>query len=316
MPNEPEESTFRLKIQQRAYPCEERAGVIWAYLGPAERRPPLPGMEWVRAPSGYQYVSKTYEECNFLQAVEGGVDSSHSSFLHRDLSRDRRKATVDLRGRSRAPRLEVLPTAYGYSYASIRHLKDEGKNYVRVYHFVMPFQQMRAFEGYHGHPVTQGHLWVPIDDEHTWVYNWICAADDQPLTPEIILEEETETGRGPQDLLPGYRLRQNKGNDYLMDRALQRAGNSVGIPGINTQDFAMQEGMGPIVDRSEEHLGTSDLAVIATRRLLLQATRDVEAGLDPLGVDTSGLRVRPAEMVLPEDVPWAEAMQEALASRW
>jgi nitrite reductase/ring-hydroxylating ferredoxin subunit len=316
MPNEPEESNFRFKIHQTAYPCEERAGVIWAYLGPPEQRPPLPGYEWVRAPAGFQYVSKTYEECNWLQGVEGGVDSSHSSFLHHDKSRVRPHPTLDYRGRSRAPRLEVLTTDYGYVYASIRHLKDEQQNYVRVYHFVMPFQQMRFFEGYHGRPMLQGHLWVPIDDEHTYVYNYLCAADDKPLTLEIIHEEETAAGRGPDDLMPGYRPKQNKHNDYLLDRDLQRAGNSIGVRGVNTQDFAVQEGMGPIVDRSLEHLGASDLAIIAARRLLLQATRDVEAGGDPLGVDTTGLRARPAEMVLPLDAAWAEAMQDAIVARW
>src|SRR3954447_11247358 len=87
MPNEPEESAFRFKIHQTAYPCEERGGIVWAYLGPPEKRPPLPGLEWLRAPAGYAHASKTWEECNWLQALEGGVDSSHSSFLHHDRSR-------------------------------------------------------------------------------------------------------------------------------------------------------------------------------------------------------------------------------------
>jgi nitrite reductase/ring-hydroxylating ferredoxin subunit len=316
MPNEPEESTFRFKIHQTAYPCEERGGVVWAYLGPADKRPPLPGLEWLRAPAGCAHVSKTFEECNYLQALEGGVDSSHSSFLHHDRSRVRPQATIGYRGRAGAPRLEVLTTPYGFTYASIRHLREELQNYVRVYQFVMPFYQLRAFEGYQGRPLLQGHIWVPVDDEHTYVYNWLCAADDARLPPELIEEVEREAGRGPDDLLPGYRLKRNKGNDYLIDRELQRAGNSIGVRGINTQDFALQEGMGPIVDRSEEHLGTSDLAIITTRRLLLQAARDVAAGGDPLGVDAGDLRVRPAEMVLPEGVPWAEAMQEALVAHW
>jgi phthalate 4,5-dioxygenase oxygenase subunit len=316
MPNEPAESTFRFKIHQKAYPCEERGGIVWAYLGPPEKRPPLPGLEWLRAPAGYQHASKTFEECNWLQALEGGVDSSHSSFLHHDRSRPRPQATLQYRGRSGAPRLEVLTTDYGFTYASIRHLQEEQRNYVRVYHFVMPFYQLRYFEGYHGHPLSQGHIWVPVDDEHTYVYNWICAADDTPLTPELIHEVEMEAGRGPDDLLPGYVPKRNKGNDYLLDRELQRAGNSIGVRGINTQDFAVQEGMGSIVDRSEEHLGSSDLAIIATRRLLLQAARDVAAGGDPLGVDTSGMRVRPAEMLLPKSTSWAQAMQGALVARW
>ncbi len=316
MPNEPAESTFRFKIHHTAYPCEERGGIVWAYLGPPQKRPGLPGLEWLRAPAGCAHVSKTFEECNYLQALEGGVDSSHSSFLHHDRSRARPQATLSYRGRSGAPRLEVLTTEYGFTYASIRHLRDERQNYVRVYQFVMPFYQLRAFEGYQGRPLLQGHIWVPLDDEHTYVYNWLCAADDAPLPPALVEEVEREAGSGPDDLLPGYRLKRNKANDYLIDRALQRAGNSIGVRGINTQDFALQEGMGPIVDRSQEHLGSSDLAIITTRRLLLQAARDVAAGGDPLGVDTGDLRVRPAEMLLPEGAPWAEAMQAALVAHW
>src|SRR4051794_3272798 len=124
MPNEPEESTFRFKIHQTAYPCKERGGIVWAYLGPPEKRPPLPGLEWLRAPAGYAHASKTWEECNWLQALEGGVDSSHSSFLHHDRSRLRPQATLAYRGRAGAPRLEVLTTDYGFTYASIRHLRE------------------------------------------------------------------------------------------------------------------------------------------------------------------------------------------------
>ena len=119
------------------------------------------------------------------------------SFLHHDRSRLRPQATLAYRGRAGAPRLEVLTTDYGFTYASIRHLREEQQHYVRVYQFVMPFYQLRAFEGYHGRPLAQGHLWVPVDDEHTFVYNWICAADDAPLPRELVDEVETKAGRGP-----------------------------------------------------------------------------------------------------------------------
>src|SRR5688572_15650584 len=123
-------------------------------------------------------------------------------------------------------------------------------------------------------------------------------------------------GRGPEDLLPGYRLKQTMENDYLIDRALQKSGeNYSGIPGINTQDYAVQEGMGPIYDRTKEHLGSSDLAIMAARRMLLKSIQDVQEGRDPIGPFADSSRVRPAEMVIPEDVNWQEAMQEELVAR-
>src|SRR5581483_11277218 len=207
----------------------------------------------------------------------------------------------ELRARARNPRLEVLDTDYGFTYAGIRHLADEGKNYVRVYQFVLPFHQMRAEgQGIRPDPQIDGHMWIPIDDEHTWVFNWAYRRDCGPIPEERWLDQEHRMGRGPEDLLPGFRLKQNIENDYLIDRALQRSGeNYSGIPGVNTQDYAVQEGMGPIYDRTQEHLGTSDLAIIAARRMLLQSIRDLQAGREPAAPFADPSHVRPAEMVLP-----------------
>ena len=125
--------------------------------------------------------------------------------------------------------------------------------------------------------------------------------------------EERETGRAPEDVLPGHRLRAGMANDYLIDRQVQRTASYTGIPGVNTQDMAVQESMGPIYDRTKEHLGTTDVAVIAARRLLLQAARDVQAGLDPLGADGgSSDRARPAERVIAASANWYDAVADLL----
>ncbi|SRR5712691_1052114 len=318
MPNEPPESNFKQKVRHTAYPCEERGGVIWAYTGPAEKRPPLVNLEWMRLPAGHSFISKSYEDCNYLQALEGGVDTSHSSFLHRrkeEVTAPWRR-TETWRKRSTAPKLEVLTTDYGFTYAGIRNLPDDSQNYVRVYHFVMPFYQLRAYEGYvEGQPVIQGHMWVPIDDQRTWVYNWIYHRNGSALSEEEVLLEERETGRSPEDMLPGSRLKANRSNDYFIDREAQRTSSFTGIPGVNTQDIAVQESMGPIYDRTQEHLGTSDLAVITTRRLLLDAARAVQKGQDPLGWDGGcSDRVRPAEGLLPASVPWHDAISADLVA--
>ncbi len=311
MPNEPPESNFKHKIQHTAYPCQEKGGVIWAYLGPPEKQPPLPDYEWMRLPEGSSYISKTFEDCNYLQAIEGGVDSSHSSFLHRNLTDTGEAGGLrGYRARSTAPHLEVVLTPFGYTYASIRHIPDESVNFTRVYQFVMPFQQQRA--GAYGRSTlkretVQGHLWVPIDDYTTNVYNFFYLKDGEGISRETWMDYERGAGRGQEEFIPGsYKLRRNRENDYWLDREVQHTVNYTGIMGTNTQDYAIQENMGPIYDRTKEHLGTADSAIIATRRLLIQAIKDVRDGRDPLGSKGEANNARPAEAVLPIDVAWPE----------
>ena len=282
-------------------------------MGPPNKRPPAPNLEWMRAPEGHSWASKTYEECNYLQAMEGGLDTSHSGFLHRYFDAE---SLANPRVRSSAPRLEVLNTDYGYMYASIRPLPEEERNFVRVYHYVMPFCQLRAggLAGTRGGDID-GHMWVPIDDVTCWTYNFHCSKSN-PITHEHWQEMEHRFGRGDVDFMPGtFRLKANKSNDYLLDRERQRTVNYTGIDGINTQDFAVQESMGPIYDRTKERLGSADTAIIQMRRLLIQAARDVENGLDPLGSHGEGSDVRPAQMLLPQEARWSETalMQEIVA---
>ncbi len=324
MPNEPAESNFKHKIRIAAYPCYEKAGIVWAYLGPKDDMPEPPDYEWMRLDSRHLGMTKTFEDCNYLQGIEGGVDSSHSSFLHRNLaSSDPTLGRGSYRARSTAPRLEVMYTDYGYTYASLRFLKEENLNYVRCYQFVMPFQQMRAgYVGIANHPTSmsrpavQGHLWVPSDDYTHNIYNLIYAADGSEITDEEFSHELYMAGRGPNDYFPGtYKLKKNKANDWLVDREVQRTINYTGIIGVNTQDMAVQETMGGIYDRTKEHLGSADSAVIATRRLLLKAVRDVQAGKAPAGSQGEANNVRPVEDTIPVDVPWADHFQPGLVAK-
>jgi hypothetical protein len=282
--------------------------------------PEPPDYEWLRAPATHRFVSKTFEDCNYLQALEGGLDTAHSSFLHNNNLANKNL----LRTRDRAPQIEVNVTDYGYSYVSKRKAGDD-RNYVRVYHYVMPFQQMRGNvtaregQGKEQVPKLDGHLWAPIDDEHTYVYNWACGYDTSAkLSEEYMQAWETAYGRGKGDLIPGtFKLRRNRANDYGIDRTMQRMENFSGIVGVNTQDYALQEGMGPIVDRSKEFLGTSDRAIVMMRRLMLEATRAVERGERPRGADPASHRnVRPHDRVLPADQDWRVALAGELVAKW
>jgi phenylpropionate dioxygenase-like ring-hydroxylating dioxygenase large terminal subunit len=318
MPSEPPDSLFKTKVTIAAYPTYEAGDVIWTYMGPPEKQPPYPDYEWMRAPKGHKFVSKTFEDCNWLQALEGGIDTSHSTFLHNENMADKAR----LRTRDGAPRLEVNKNAYGYYYTSTRNAGDDG-HYVRVYQYIMPHQQMRGAitaqsGGREKVPKLDGHLWVPIDDEHTWTFNTLWTYDRSiSITPEFIEWWEHHSGRGKVDQLPGYRLKQNKANDYLIDRQRQKSTSFTGIVGVNTQDIALQEGMGSIVDRSLEHLGTSDRAIIAARQLLLDACDAVERGEDPPGIDPAAYRnVRPYDDLVPRDKTWQEAFEHELTAKW
>jgi phenylpropionate dioxygenase-like ring-hydroxylating dioxygenase large terminal subunit len=318
MPNEPADSNFKDKIRTAAYPTIEQGGVIWAYMGPKDKQPESPGMEWSRAPASHRFVSKTHEFANFGQAVEGGIDTVHSSFLHNnDLSNLKHFKRIDT-----APKLEVERTNYGFRYAGIRNLGEIG-NYVRIYQFVLPFHQFRShqvdFEGSGSRqalPMIQGHMWVPMDDENTMVFNWMLSVDeDKPLPPEFILKRETFAGRGPNG--EGTTRHQTRANNWLIDRELQRTKTFTGIRGLNTQDLAVQESMGPIIDRSREHLGTTDKAIIQFRRCLLDAARDLQNGIDPPGADANAYRnLRAADVTIGKGMRWQDAAKDKLVARW
>jgi phenylpropionate dioxygenase-like ring-hydroxylating dioxygenase large terminal subunit len=323
MPSEPAGTPLQAKVKIASYPIVERGGIIWTYMGPKDTMPEPPDYEWMRAPQSHRFVSKTFEDCNWLQAMEGGLDTAHSSFVHNEFIGNE----ASLRNQDRSPRIEVERTDYGYYYVSTRSLKD-GSSYCRLYHYVMPNQQMRSGtvkflagagdEDPHAVPKMDGHFWVPIDDEHTYVYNWSCAVTENGFPDGWIERWESFMGRGADDLIPGtYRLKRNLANDYMIDRELQRTKTYSGIKGLNTQDYALQEGMGPIVDRSKEFLGTSDRAIVAMRRQLIEATHQVERGERPPAADPATHRnIRPVDRILDAGQAWKDVFAKAAVPKW
>ncbi len=318
-PNE-SDSNFKHKVKIKSYPTFEAAGIVWTYMGDPEHMPPKPNYEWLRAPETHVHVSRTVEECNFMQALEGGIDTSHSSFAHNNDIHN----PNELRNRCKNPKLEVIKTDYGFQYVGIRDLQNDGM-YVRGYQFIMPAQQVRGQmtdwkktqpEKY---PTCRGHIWVPIDDVTTNVYNFMYSSEpDIPLPEDFVLQQEIAFGRGPDDVYPDFRLKRNASNDYFIDRELQRNKTFTGITGINTQDYALQETMeGPFVDRSLEKLGTADTAIIASRHLLLEASRDVENGKALRGVDPeSHGYVRGCDKIIPPNTDWHEQMHEYFQAKY
>jgi phenylpropionate dioxygenase-like ring-hydroxylating dioxygenase large terminal subunit len=319
MPSEPPDSLFKTKVRIEAYPAREAGGMIWAYMGPPESEPPFPDYELTRTPESHRFVSKTIEDCNYLQAMEGGLDSSHATILHAPKIGDR----SFLRDYDTlVPRLALEKQPYGYRYSGIR--SHQGRQWVRVYHYVMPVQQLRGRVTFptFGVPVptVNGHFWVPADDTTTITYNWMLSYDpERPISDGWAEEFEALAGRGPDDLDPvnPFRLRRTLANDYLIDRHKQKTETFTGIEGLNTQDVALQEGMGPIVDRSREHLGTTDRAIIVLRQLLLEAADAVKAGMPPRGADPAAYRdIRPLDHIIDAGLDWRKALKKELQARF
>ncbi|PYN55147.1 MAG: (2Fe-2S)-binding protein [Candidatus Rokuibacteriota bacterium] len=314
MMNEPAELSFKQKIGITSYPMVEAGGILWAYMGPPALRPPLPQFAWTRTPATHLDVSKVIQESNWLQGVEGGIDTSHAPILHRVISTDSNRPGIAPKSpfaRGAAPYIVVDLTDYGFHYAGIRRL-DAAEVHIRTYHYVMPFHQIRPSRTESGSDSVAGHIWVPRDDNTTMVFNWEYSLG-APLTDKDRLQRGL--GNGPLDVDQAtFCSIRNKRNNYLLDRQVQKTETFTGIEGINTQDRATQEGMGPIVDRSKEHLGPADKPIIQARRLLQQAVKTVQDGGTPRGVGPSYYAVRAGEGVLPRDADWRKILTPDLSS--
>jgi phthalate 4,5-dioxygenase oxygenase subunit len=306
MPNEPESSNFKEKISLLAYKTQERNGLIWAYLGPREVPPPLPELEFNVLPPEHTLIWKNLQMTNWVQGLEGNIDSSHLSFLHTRLERD---GSAEFGGggarglwyEDPAPRMEVMDTDYGVMYGAGR-LEEPGRRFWRVTQFMMPIYGLFA-------PISPNECpmqwWIPLDD-HTvmkWDVRW------NPTRP--ITEEEAARMMNPDpggfieptsDPYTHYRLAANMDNDYFIDWNAQGDKRYSGVPSVNLQDAAVQEGMGKIVKRDREHLGTADVMIIRTRRRLLNAARALrDHGTVPPGVDDPEVyHVRSTTVVLDE----------------
>ena len=245
--NEPPENQFKQHIHLTAYPTVELGGLVWAYLGPADKMPPAPKFAWTQVPESRRHVSKVIEECNWLQALEGGIDTSHAPILHRLLTDNSTRGGIKPSSpfvRGKAPKLVVDVTDYGYLYAGIRPLGD-AEVHIRSYHFIMPFHQIRPSRSDFGDaaamPGTSGCRWMTTTP---WSTTGCTRRPTQPLTEED--RREYGIGNGPDFVdQTTFRSKQNRSNNYGLNREVQRTESYTGIDGINQQDRALQETMGP-----------------------------------------------------------------------
>jgi phthalate 4,5-dioxygenase len=308
-PTEKAASDFKARLHQVAYPTREAGGMVWTYMGPPDRQPAFPLFPWNTVPANHVYSVKILQESNFVQGLEGGLDPIHVQFLHRQIDGSRlNQRNVALGGAvDMAPDLYTLDTSYGFLSAAIRGHADPSRRYVRVTPFMMPWWTIVPY------PVpeiasgrgTHAHAWVPLDDEHCWVY-YIHFDPYAPIDRSVI----DGLFNWSSLLEPGYVKRQNASNLYGQDREMMRTRNYSGIGNVVLQDLAINETQGPIYDRSTEHLGTSDTAVISLRRRMLQAVRAFDDGQEPMGIDTDYATVRGVALSMPAELPWEDAQAE------
>jgi nitrite reductase/ring-hydroxylating ferredoxin subunit len=328
MPSEPAESNFKGKVRAKAYPVEERAGIVWTYLGPREVPPPLPMLEATMLEGARPQLCLM--ECNWLQTLEGDLDTSHLGFLHLGSVKpeDSIPGSYDYyMVTDRAPRYEIIETDVGTSYGAYRPAEAD-TTYWRIAHYMFPFYALIP-TGDLG-TVIRAQAWVPLDDGNTMYWGWQIAGTVAGRAGQQATATNAATGRpataaaptgrragfehmpNTSDWLGRWRLNQNRGNDYGIDRAAQARGDTfTGIPGIRQQDKAVAESMGGVMDRTNEHLGTSDSMIIRTRRRLLRAVRALaENGEAPPGVDQpQSYRTRSGSIILPRGADWLAATE-------
>ncbi|HLF72444.1 MAG TPA: Rieske 2Fe-2S domain-containing protein [Dehalococcoidia bacterium] len=320
-PSEPAESNFRNKVEAKTYPCQDVNGVIWTYMGKrtSAEVPPMPELEAFLLPQDKVRTQLVLRECNWMQGIEGELDTVHQAFLHIGAidQADTEPGSFDYYITGNRPAVfDVIDTDFGTSYGAYRPAEAD-TYYWRVAHFLFPFYAMTP-TGVLG-PDIKVRAYVPIDDNNTML--WLV--QNRPQNPGVNAmgrpaRAANAGGRtGAMEFLPNtsdwlgrHRITQTYANDFMIDREAQaRRDSYTGINGILQQDMAVTESMGPIYDRSKEHLGTTDALIIRTRRKLIAAAKALRnQSVIPPGVDQPGVyRTRSGGIILPRSVEWQDA---------
>jgi phthalate 4,5-dioxygenase oxygenase subunit len=288
--------TIKRSLKTKSYPCIERAGVIWTYMGRGSVPPAFPELEWTLVPESHRYATRHIQECNWLQALEGGFDAPHLTFLH---GGDHKDPTRDV-----VPSFyEVEATDFGFVVATGRELQPDVVHW-NLNVMLMPFHKIISTNP------AAAHMWVPIDDDNTMLYS-VDFRTDRALNDAEVARAKSGEWIHTENIAGSDHALRSKKNDYLIDRLKQASGVSfTGIKGFGTQDCAIQESMGPVVDRSKERLLAGDAAIVKLRRLLLQALRNREQGMPLMGMDPTSYRVRSLRCELPRETKISERIMD------
>jgi phthalate 4,5-dioxygenase oxygenase subunit len=311
MASEPVGSVDPSRVKQKAYPAREAGGFVWTYMGPPEEMRAFEPPAFAPTADTRVSATKVRVNCNWAQILEGQIDSAHSSTLH---SSDMVPAQVDgakatdvnwLRpSTDKAPRFQIERTSYGFRYAAIRRpiLNEATHDYIRTTVYVAPFTALIPPNNIH----NVATLLVPEDDRTTMFYFIAWNGADKPGIDAEGWRKFNVLQWGV-DVDKDFNSVRNAGNMYRQDRAAMQAGNFTGIPGIPNQDIAMWESMGPISDRTQERVGASDVAVVAFRRLMVDAARAIRDGGAAIGTTEPHIphaTISSFEGVVPKTTNW------------
>ena len=316
MPSDVPGSRFMEKVHATSYPCLESAGAIWAYMGPPDKQPPPPSYWMNVMPEDEVMANRTPIYCNYLQSMEGNLDSTHLGTLHlyyenmvpADMEYDKpghpsRRFSSFISGSEKYARIDIQDTDYGYRLIAVRKTPN-GNQHVRINCLALPVMSWIASPRGMGGILTQ----LPIDDENCMRMSFQV----RPGNPFTAAERQAaaDQRRGLRDS-QDQRLRLKRlDNDYQQDRAAQKSTNPPGIYPIAEQDYCVTETMGTIMDRTKEHLYHADAAVIRLRQMLGKAARDLQEGIEPPGVhgELPYHKIRSEDVVIgPDDDPWLVA---------
>ena len=320
MPNVPEHQKFEAHVRAKAYPCVERNGIVWTYMGARKEPPPLPCFEALLLPEADRNLFCVQRECNWLQGLEGDIDTSHFSFLHAGSVSFEQADPTNL-GRyavlNRAPEYHVADTDWGTMYAAYRNAEPDS-TYWRVAHFMFPFWTIPPDGAFSDHIIARA--WVPMDDTHTMFFH-VSWKKNTPGLRKLKDGSQIPGATIGNHYLPNtndwhgrWRLKANATNDYMIDRETQKSGSYSGIEGIHLQDQALTESMGEIVDHTFENLAGSDLMISRTRRRILQAVRATQSGVAAPGVDRPETYqgARGGDFLSSPTVGWLEAYSDQM----
>ena len=310
-------STFKAKVRAASYPCIESAGAVWAYMGPAEHQPPPPDFMFNRVEPDCVMATRTPIYCNWVQSLEGNIDSSHLGTLHRYLDDFQIELTepdqpgypnltqsIYQRAHYRYANVEVQDTSYGFRLIAIRPT-EAGNQHLRINCQVLPYTTFIAAPRGSAGPLMH----VPVDDENCFRMSF-SARPGRPFTTA----EREQRKRQAMVMDPNYPTMRllRRDNDYMIDREAQKTKLISGIWSGGEQDYCVTESMGPIYDRTNEHLYAADAAIIRLRQMLLSAARGINEGEQPpaLDPDIPFHKIRSEEIIIgPDDDAWQVAAE-------
>jgi phthalate 4,5-dioxygenase oxygenase subunit len=321
-PNVPDDK-FKNHFKARAYPVREAGGIVWAYFGAPDQVPAFPKWPWLGIPAEHRVNTVHVEACNFVQAIEGLLDSTHLGVLHANslkASDDSELGFASKVGSMKldlAPRIEVEDAEFGFYYAALRSMTDSAGPYTeaRVTAFVAPCMVLNA----NGDLVA---IVVPASDERCLFYHLFWDTErklgEEPLRSEHLkfvgLDSEMMDNFGvSQDTYQGPN-KPGRANRFHQDREEMRHGSFSGLQGIIEEDVAVTLSAGALRDRSREMLSSADVAVNRLYRALISRVRNVESGTSPAGTSTNVVGVVAFQRRLPPGQSWRSLLPKNKSS--